>query len=88
MFSRFSMWLNRNNAHDLDALMEGFQRSYTYADKSAKAVKLMEVLDVSGWLLPSMADIKYHSDYHCFRFKKDDSGQVKLTYKAWSTDKW
>lgn len=87
MFSRFSTWLNRNNAHHLDALLDGFQKSYTYSGTSPTAVKLQEIYDASGWLFSRMADIRKHSVPHIFRFKKDESGTVVMSCKLWSTDK-
>ena len=44
MFSRFSTWLNKNDAYDLECLMSGFKKSYTYSNIPPTAIKVTACL--------------------------------------------
>ena len=44
MFSRFSTWLNKNDAYDLECLMSGFKKSYTHSNIPPTAIKVTACL--------------------------------------------
>ncbi len=51
-------------------------------------VILREVRNVKEWIQPSLEDLHGHSSPHCFRFIKDEAGDVRMFYKNWSSDPW
>ena len=86
MFSRFSTWLNKNDAYDIEDLMSGFQASYTHSQVSPTSIKVDHVFNVSDWMDKYMSKISLTRRPHVFRFKKDAVGQVDIKCKLWSTD--
>ena len=49
---------------------------------------LTSVHDVKAWLSPSLTPFSGHSTPHCFKIIQDETGEVKLYYKCWSSDPW
>lgn len=49
---------------------------------------LTSLHDVKTWLSPSLNPFSGHSTPHCFKIIKDETGEVKVYYKCWSSDPW
>ena len=86
MFSSFSTWLNKNDAHDLEVLMNGFEKSYTHSNIAPTAVKVDHLYNVSDLMHSVMTDVSGTRKPHVFRFTRNSNGNVDIKCKLWSTD--
>ena len=83
LFSRFSMYLNRKDAHSMPSLINAFEQSYSPAPTG---VVMERMYNVSDWLKKHIEKIEYHTMPHQFKITRDDSGKARIMYKIWSSD--
>jgi hypothetical protein len=83
-FSRLATWLRKHCAVTLPQLFLGLQQCYT---PDPIVFKIRELYDIKGWLDPHLNIMSKHSNPHCFRIKKDNTGKALMHVKKWSTDK-
>ena len=49
---------------------------------------LTSVHDVKTWIAPTLHPFAGHRTPHCFKIIKDETEEVKVFYKCWSSDPW
>ena len=87
MFSRFSSYLNKNDAVTPGELMEALRKSYS-PEPDVHVLEQSEVFDFKAWIEPHLEEMHNHVAPKHFIFKLVD-GSLVFKYKYWATDpKW
>ena len=83
LFSRFSMYLNRKDAHSMPSLIDAFEQSYSPA---LTGIVIERMFNVSDWLQKHIEKMEYHTMPHQFKITRVENGKAKIMYKIWSSD--